>query len=88
MPGSELKKDDWVVIFKTDHEYKAGMLKNNLESAGIEVNILSQKDHNFPTPGNMSVVKLLVRKADEDAALAYIQEINKNTAGSDTDDVQ
>jgi len=54
------------------------MLKDVLESAGLEASVLSQKDHNFPAPGDLSVVKLMVRKSDVEAALNYIQEAKQN----------
>lgn len=79
MQASDNSNEDWVVIYKTDHEYKAEMLKDNLESAGIETNILSQKDHNFPAPGNFSVIKILVKKQDVDSALTFIEEMNKES---------
>ncbi|MCJ7554868.1 MAG: DUF2007 domain-containing protein [Ignavibacteriaceae bacterium] len=74
-----LNEKDWVVVYSTDQEYKAEMLKDNLESAGIEANILSQQDHNFPAPGNFSVVKLLVKKEDADSAVAFIEDTNKES---------
>lgn len=73
----ELKEENWVVVYSTDQEYKAEMFKDNLESAGIEVSILSQKDHNFPAPGNFSVIKILVKREDAESALSFIEEINK-----------
>lgn len=79
MQESDKKNEDWIVVYKTDQDYKAMSLKSNLESAGIEVSILSQSDHNFPAMGNLSVVKVLVKKKDEDAAREFINEINKES---------
>lgn len=72
-----LNEKDWVVVYSTDKEYKAEMFKDNLESAGIDVNILSQQDHNFPTPGNLSIIKILVKKEDADSAVTFIEDTNK-----------
>ncbi len=53
--------------------------KNNLEGAGIKAVVLSQKDRNYPAPGDFSVVKLLVRKEDVQDAVAFIQRVkNEN----------
>lgn len=79
MQETNNQNEDWVVVYKTDQEYKALALKSNLESSGIEVSILSQSDHNFPAMGNLSIVKILVKKKDEDAALEFINEINKGS---------
>ncbi len=80
----ELSEKDWVLVYTSGNELEMGMLKGILESAGLEVNVLSQKDHNFPTPGDLSVVKLFVRKNDVQAALNYIQDTN-NRQNESTD---
>ena len=51
------------------------MLRDNLESAGIKTSILSQKDRNFPAPGDFSLVKLFVRNEDVQTALNFIEQI-------------
>jgi hypothetical protein len=62
------------------------MIKNNLESAGIKAVVLSQKDRNYPAPGDFSVVKLLVRKEDVQDAVAFIQRVkNSNAQEEETD---
>lgn len=79
MQEPDVNNEDWVLVYKTDQDYKAMALKSNLESSGIEVSILSQSDHNFPAMGNLSVVKVLVKRKDEETALAFIREINKES---------
>ena len=69
----ELSEKDWVLIYTSGNEIEVEMIKANLESAGLEVNILSQKDHNFPAPGDLSIIKLSVRKYDVPQALNFIQ---------------
>jgi len=70
----ELSEDDWVLVYTSGSEVEVEMMKGLLESAGLEVSVLSQKDHNFPAPGDLSIVKLMVRKSDVQSALNYIQD--------------
>jgi len=80
----ELSEADWVLVYTSGDELEISMLKGLLESAGLKVNVLSQKDHNFPVPGDLSIVKLLVRKNDVIPALNYIQDVkNKKNESSD-----
>lgn len=78
----ELSEADWVLVYISGDELEIDMLKGLLESAGLDVNILSQKDHNFPMPGDLSVVKLLVRKNDVKSALTYIQDVKSRESES------
>jgi hypothetical protein len=78
----ELSEADWVLVYTSGDDLEMDMLKGLLESAGLGVNILSQKDHNFPTPGDLSVVKLLVRKNDVKSALTYIQDFKSRESES------
>jgi hypothetical protein len=78
----ELSEADWVLVYTSGDELEIGMLKGLLESAGLRVNVLSQKDHNLPVPGDLSIVKLLVRKSDVKSALTYIQEVKNNQSDS------
>jgi len=78
----ELSEADWILVYTSGDELEIGMLKGLLESAGLKVNILSQKDHNLPVPGDLSVVKLLVRKNDVKSALTYIQDVKNNESES------
>ncbi|MGE5436627.1 MAG: putative signal transducing protein [Syntrophothermus sp.] len=77
--AEDWSEDNWEVVYTSTQEYEIEMLKDNLESAGIVATILSQKDRNFPAPGDFSMVKLLVQKQDVDAALTYIEEYKRNT---------
>lgn len=79
-------EDNWEVVFTSGKDYEVEMLKDNLESAGIISTILSQQDHNFPAPGDFSIVKLLVRKEDIPDALEFIQKTNmENNEGENTE---
>jgi hypothetical protein len=66
-------EENWEVVYTSNEEYEVEMIKNNLGGAGIIAEILLQKDRNFPAPGDLGVIKLLVRKEDVQAALNYIQ---------------
>uniref|UniRef100_A0A7V2ZLS6 DUF2007 domain-containing protein n=1 Tax=Ignavibacterium album TaxID=591197 RepID=A0A7V2ZLS6_9BACT len=85
-PEIILKEADWIVVYTTSFDYEAEMLKGNLESAGISVTILSQKDSNFPTPGDLSIIRLLVKKEDADSAVAFLNEFKKNLESENEDD--
>lgn len=76
---ADLSEEDWEVVYTSTKEYEVEMMRDNLEGAGIAVTILSQKDRNFPAPGDFSIVKLLVKKDDVKDALSYIKEM-KNQA--------
>jgi RNA polymerase subunit RPABC4/transcription elongation factor Spt4 len=78
----ELIDHNWVIVFTSDKEYEIQMMKDTLESADIETNVLSQKDSNFPLTGDLAVIKLLVKSEDVSSAQKFIDEI-KNT---DTED--
>jgi hypothetical protein len=68
-------EENWVVAFTSNQEYEVEMLKDNLDGAGITSTILSQKDRNFPSSGDFSVVKLMVKKEDLHDALSFIQTV-------------
>jgi len=70
----DLNEDDWVLVYTSGNELEVGMMKGILESAGLGASVLSQQDHNFPTPGDFSVVKLFVKKNDVQSALTYISD--------------
>ena len=79
----EYTEEDWQVVYTTNKEYEVEMMKDNLESAGISAAILSQKDRNFPAPGDLSIIKLLVKKNDLKDALNYIEEIKRQSDSKD-----
>ncbi len=76
---------NWEVVFTSDREYEIEMLRDNLEGAGIPAAMLSQKDRNFPTAGDFSVVKLLVHKDDIQTALNFIQQV-MNQSGDEPEE--
>jgi zinc-ribbon domain len=77
---------NWQVVYTSGQEYDVEMLRDNLESAGIKTSILSQKDRNFPAPGDFSLVKLFVRKDDVQAALNFIEQVKSEKNSEETED--
>lgn len=71
----ELSEKDWEVVFTSVKDYEIEMMRDNLESAGMETTVLSQMDRNFPAPGDFSVIKLLVKKDDVKEALKFIEQV-------------
>ena len=67
--------EDWTPVYSTDVLYEAEMIKANLAGANIESIVLSQKDKNFPATGDLSVIKLLVKKEDVDDTKKIIADL-------------
>lgn len=82
--GHLIQPSDWVIIYTCDEIYEAEMLKTNLESAEIETLILSQKDRSYPLVGNLSVIKVLVKKTDKEDAVSILKDITENEASGDS----
>lgn len=85
--GHLVHPEDWIIVYTCSEPYEAEMYKSNLESANIKTLIISQKDRNYPTVGDMSVVKLLVRKKDQQEAVIIINDINSRETDSEDGDV-
>jgi hypothetical protein len=83
---TELSEEDWVLVYTAFNDIDADMLKENLESAGISASILSQKDSSFPAPGDLSTIKLFVKKADVSDALEFIQAVKTKQIDSEDAD--
>lgn len=81
-----LNEADWVVVYTTSFDYEAEMLKGNLESAGISATILSQKDSSFPAPGDLSIIKLLVKKEDAESVVTFLNEFKKSLESENQED--
>ncbi len=76
--GNLVHPKDWVIVFSCADIVEADMLKSNLSGADIDVLILNQNDSSFPVVGDLSVIKLLVKKDDAEDAVAIINDINKD----------
>ena len=77
METEEQSEENWKIVYTSNNEYEIEMIKDNLEGGGIKATILSYKDRNFPTPGDFSQIKLLVRENDLKDAEDYINETKK-----------
>lgn len=75
--SEEWTEENWEVVFTTEQEYIASMVKDNLESAGMKAIILAQKDRNFPGAGDFSIIKLYVRKEDAAHAKEFIENLEE-----------
>lgn len=76
-------EENWEIVYTSSQDFEVEMIKNNLEGAGIKAVVLSQKDRNYPAPGDFSVVKLLVRKEDVQDAVAFIQKVKNENIPDD-----
>lgn len=85
--GHLVHHSDWVIVYTCAETYDAEMYKANLESAEIETMIISQKDRNYPTAGNFSVIKILVRKSDQTSAREIINDINSRNESLDNGEI-
>ena len=77
--GNLTHPEDWVILETFSEPYEAEMLKANLNGADIEALVWSQKDRNYPSPGDLSIVKLLVKKEDAENALTILNDINSQS---------
>lgn len=66
---------DWIVIHTTYTKIDAEMFAANLEGADIDVKIIDQSDKVYPLVGNLSVVKIMVKKSDTEEAMKIINDI-------------
>jgi len=75
---SLLPEEELEVVYTCTKLYEAEMLKSNLEGAGIDSFILAQEDTSFPTDGDLSVTKVLVKISDVKAAIEFIESFNNS----------
>lgn len=80
--GNLTHPKDWVIVYTGNDLIETEMLKANLNGAEIETIILSQKDRSYIYLGEVSPIKLLVKRKDADEALQIINDI----FGSNADD--
>ncbi len=76
-----IMKDEWVVAYVTYDSIEAEMIKDLLESGGIDAVIRSAKVTPYPVNiGKMGEVKVFVREKDRDAAEEMIKEIREENS--------
>lgn len=78
--------EDWDIIYTSSESYEAEMIRANLAGAGIKSIIIPQNDRSFPVLGDLSVIKLLVKKADFETAQQIIADIISNKPEQDSED--
>ncbi len=70
---------DWFELLVTYDQLEAEMIKDLLESGGIEVVIRSSKVTPYPVNiGRMGEVRVLVREEDREAAEAMVRNVGKD----------
>jgi len=80
--------EDWEVVYSCSEEYEAEMIKANLEGAEIDSLIKIQKDSSFPAVGDLSIIKVLVKKEDVEAAEEIIEDINNKSDDTEEEEEQ
>ncbi|PKL82192.1 MAG: hypothetical protein CVV24_11435 [Ignavibacteriae bacterium HGW-Ignavibacteriae-3] len=82
--GKLLHPSDWVIVYSSADVIETEMLKANLLGAAIESIILSQRDRSIPYLGEVSPIKLMVKKRDAESAMQIINDIN-DSPGEDVE---
>jgi hypothetical protein len=68
-------ENEWAELLVTNNEIEAAMIKDLLESGGIAVTMRSARVRPYPVSiGRMSEIKILVKKADLEAAQAFLKQ--------------
>lgn len=68
--------EGWAVVTTVSYEHQAELISDQLQAAGIENTILSQKDHvNVVWVGDLSEIKILVPQEKLQEALALVKDI-------------
>jgi Putative prokaryotic signal transducing protein len=74
-------KEKWTVAYVTYDSIEAEMIKDLLESGGIDSVIRSDKVTPFPVNvGKMGEVKIVVREEDKDAAVEMIEQFRQQNS--------
>jgi hypothetical protein len=75
---------EWVELIVTYDQLEAEMMKDLLESGGIEVVLRSAKVSPYPVSvGKMGEVKLLVKEEDRETAEEVIKGVGQEMQGSE-----
>ncbi len=76
--------DKWVVVFVTYDALEAEMLKDLIESGGIDVVLRSSKVTPYPVNiGRMGEVTLLVKEEDKETVVELIDNFINNNGGTE-----
>ena len=67
--------EGWAQVYSTASEFEASLVRENLESEGIDARIFSQRDRIFSVDlGELSIVRILVPVFSYDAVLGLIRD--------------
>jgi hypothetical protein len=73
-------QDKWTIAYVTYDSIEAEMIKDLLESGGIDSVIRSDKVSPYPVNvGKMGEVKIFVRETDKDAAVEMIERFREQS---------
>lgn len=84
------KIEGWVVLETVNYEHQAEIIRDQLESCGIDCTVFSQKDHmNVVFVGDLSEIKILVPEDQLAQAKEAIKdlELPDNELSEDDDEV-
>lgn len=66
---------DWTVVFSSNTDYEADLVRDRLDDAGLAAVVLTQRDHAFNlNVGDLAPVRVLVRPADVAQAREVLAE--------------
>ena len=67
--------EGWAQVYTTSDDVEAGLIRDNLQSEGIDAAVLSQKDQSFAVDmGDLSPVRVLVPAFEYREAFAILQD--------------
>jgi hypothetical protein len=73
--GDRMKDEDWSVVYVTCDTMEAEIIRDLLESGGIQVVLRSSKVSPYPVNvGKMGEIKILVKDEDKELAEKVIRE--------------
>ena len=75
---------NWAMVYSTNTEYEAQMVRANLESGGIRCMVFSQRDHvYFLTMGDLAVVNVMVPKHQLFEAKEFLRKMDLFAEGGE-----
>ena len=76
MTENEKRLEGWVSVFKTSTDYEADMVRDRLDSAGINAATFTQRDHALNlTVGALAKVYVMVPPESAEEAMAVLREV-------------
>ena len=76
MSKSQKELEGWVSVFRTSTDYEADMVRDRLDSAGINAATFTQRDHALNlTVGALARVYVMVPPESANDAMAVLREV-------------